>query len=538
MLNHKRNQQQFKMKKIMKKIHIATMFFLLIAVIAIFISDEVSALSYLSSYNTNVIEYSNQTFNITFSYNNSLINYISANLTYNGTTYTPAIETHDNETWNFTVYVDIPPISSTYNETRQFYWTYFVNYTNGTNATFNTSIYNQIIHKIVIMTTPQSGFNAYIFMHSYYDEESIPGATGVSATSKIKFDVYLLENKENISKHRFYSFTQSAGTSHSYYLYPIFARDLPNVRVNVEATLTATNYIQRELAICNRQIYLGQSPQYLLKNNATYTKVYFNLKDANQQNLPDYTISIYRYDRINNISYYLGSRKTDAFGLAVERLLEDYTYRIEVYDHNCNFVREWVFNLVCKEYPCIFELSVSNVTSPYERIEELKDFIYSWNWDKQNKILTLAWEDKNNPTKVESIKLLVFKRKLTREDTLVCENLSLASGGTLVCNLSNFASGNFLAKVIVKTKDGKTFERWYNFAITTAKEIFGKDGLILSLLIILSLFFVGIWNPVVAITLSVVGIILVSILGLASLPFIFVILIITIAIIIIIKIKT
>jgi len=92
--------------------------------------------------------------------------------------------------------------------------------------------------------------------------------------------------------------------------------------------------------------------------------------------------------------------------------------------------------------------------------------------------------------------------------------------------------------VYITDDEGKVYTLTYTFDMSNAPETFGKEGLIWGILLLVVLFFAFIFNPVAAIFMTVIGIIVLAIIGLAALPWLFIVLIIVIASIIIIKLKT
>lgn len=482
------------------------------------------------SYNSNVLEYTNQTFSLNLNTAGVGVTNITANLTYNGKTY-PATSTHDDTTWNFTTSIIIPQVSATYNETKQFYWTYTIFYETGENVTY-ISFDNQIVHRLVI--TNLSSVGATIYTHFFKDEEST--STSVTVNTTFYFTIWSPENTGNVSTYRYYNYTETNINTKTYYLYPSWA----NATISVNSVVSSGSYLTREHYLCNTNVN-NATPvtinQYLLKLSSAYSKIYFNLKDINQQPLPDYVLTFEKFLPSSNNYIYLGARKTDDFGQTVERIIEDNKIRIIAYNDNCIKMKEWTFILMCKEIPCTYDLTLSNLTNPFETIENIPNVAYSWNWDKESKILTLAWEDQNNPEIVQSINLKVYKRNVASDDELIFSNTVYTADGNIECNLSNYSSGDFIAKATIETSS-TTFTRWYNFATMRAKEVFGKETIFLSVLLLIVLFFVGIWNPVVAIVLLLIGLVFLGIFGFVALNWLMFVLTGVVGIIIIIKLKT
>ena len=296
---------------------------------------------------------------------------------------------------------------------------------------------------------------------------------------------------------------------------------------------TATGFLKREHYLCrnfgNTSFTVNQ--HLLNESNLQWLKFFFNVLSQTNQPLEDYVVTIEKYHNFDWI--YLGARKTDKFGQFTERLIPDTKYRFRAYSSKtCEMEKEWIIFLICKETPCTYDLSISETGKPYEILEDIDGFSYSFNYDKENKILLFGYDYTKNET--FKIEFYVIKKSPEKEEKF-CENVSFEKSGGFSCNLSNFTSGSFTAYAIV-TAGSKKKTVYYNFDLYETS--FGKEGLIWSALIILVLFLIGIWNPTVAIGGAILGILAVSLFGFASLPYLFIIFIIAIAIIIIIKLKT
>ena len=82
-----------------------------------------------------------------------------------------------------------------------------------------------------------------------------------------------------------------------------------------------------------------------------------------------------------------------------------------------------------------------------------------------------------------------------------------------------------------------TATKWIKELTTLAAKL-GYEGLALSFLLFVTLFFIGIWNPVVAIVFALFGILILSVLGILSLSYIGIISLIIVGVIIISKLKS
>ena len=482
---------------------------------------------YNVSYNSSVLEYSNQIFSMNFNYNNSQVTNITANLTYNGTTYTTT-GTKDSSTWNFTKTI-ITPQATNYTDTQNFYWTYYILYADGENTTRNFTD-SQTVHVMNITKAAScTGNFPYAFYTGTFADELTSGALS-SVTSVADF---VLWNPDNPSYTRNYTL---ASSTNNVYCFHWATADYPFMAKATYSKISKANYTDRGNYMCkliDNQSSQSQT-QYLLSNTSDYQKFYFNIKNIQQQAIPNQIIT---FEKMSGTWNFLSSKMTDAYGNVVERLIPDEVYRITIYDENCTQTKQEILNLICSELPCTYDLTITNLTNPFETLEELPNFAYSWDFDKTTKILTLGYDDQGNQS--DQVILTLYNKSINGDDTLICTNSSVLSTDSLTCNLTNYSSGTFIAYMNVDPANTSIIlTRWYNFGINQAKQIFGNETLIWSALIIITLFFVGIWNPVVAVTLAFVGVIITALVGFMALQWVAFILIAVVFIIIIIKLKS
>ena len=130
------------------------------------------------------------------------------------------------------------------------------------------------------------------------------------------------------------------------------------------------------------------------------------------------------------------------------------------------------------------------------------------------------WDDTNNEIEYGCLK--VVNRTMVTDITLK-DSCIFGSSGTVLVSIGNPAnhSGVFVGTCYVKFPDNEVFvigthtEEFGN----TGYEVYGRNGVFYGLLIIITLFMVGCYNPSVAIILSLVGLVLTKLLGLFQISY-------------------
>jgi len=120
--------------------------------------------------------------------------------------------------------------------------------------------------------------------------------------------------------------------------------------------------------------------------------------------------------------------------------------------------------------------------------------------------------------------LLVTLSNMTWE-TDICDSCTLSTSATILCNIGSNPNGIYTAQGYLKFDDlymtnylQKTFGTWGNFTgLWEQGEEEKEFGVFLTFMLVVSLIMLGVWSPVTAITLCLVGLFISSKLGFINL---------------------
>jgi hypothetical protein len=142
----------------------------------------------------------------------------------------------------------------------------------------------------------------------------------------------------------------------------------------------------------------------------------------------------------------------------------------------------------------------------------------SLDWDNATSSFVFTWDDTLD--RVTSANLTIYQ--LTTDDqTKVCEQEALTSSGSLSCDLTAYASdteSTFRAIANLKINSSSYVAGIYDQVFAPAAEYWGKSGLFLSLMIIIILACMGLWNPSAALVFAGIGVVISTWFGLFPLP--------------------
>ncbi|KKM78882.1 hypothetical protein LCGC14_1355520 [marine sediment metagenome] len=169
--------------------------------------------------------------------------------------------------------------------------------------------------------------------------------------------------------------------------------------------------------------------------------------------------------------------------------------------------------VVGKEVPFTLEFFIGlDLGKPWEAFEGLGNFQSVLTFNETNEIVTYTYLDTSG--EINFARLVVSNINQSTSDTTICDVTSTQSSATILCNVTGF-DGQFKATSTV-SRSPDVIDKVLIFVIRTAKDIFGRSGILLGWFLLLVAGFVGIWNPVVGVMLIIGTAILVNAIGLLS----------------------
>jgi hypothetical protein len=192
--------------------------------------------------------------------------------------------------------------------------------------------------------------------------------------------------------------------------------------------------------------------------------------------------------------------KTDDKGQTVKKVkIEDVDYRIGIYETNGTLI--YLANpirMVCLATPCSYTLNVpTDATDSFEEVDNIEvDLSYTAG------VFTLVYNDPSQNTEIMSLR--VYKMGGST-DRLICEANGTSFTGILNCDVSS-ESGTFRAIAIRTASPERPLALLIIDTLTTV--FTGTFGLFIQFLIIVTLAFLGIVSPVVAIIMAIIALLM------------------------------
>jgi len=276
----------------------------------------------------------------------------------------------------------------------------------------------------------------------------------------------------------------------------------------------------------------------LVDNNQDSTHQYKNIEvlDESASSLSDATVKMQRYFISENAWKTVEMSNTNDEGEGV--------LFAELYDVNYRFVIDYggttrkTTSQTKLDTRNLF-FSISLITSGMDTFYEIGDATADITFDNDTKLYT--YDFNAGTLSIDNGRLEVYRLDDTEKITYCNNTLSAQSGG-ITCNISSYTGldGTFIAHGYMTTSsDGTEYltsidTRSFNEDYIT----YGLNGLLMSMIIIGTLTFIGLYNPTVAIGFSLFGLLITKLIGLLYMDFTFLIGMVVVGIIFIMELKT
>ena len=448
------------------------------------------------TFNTSAYETAIESYVINITYNSSAWTSITGILYYNGTGYTTTRTRTGNEAI-FTKTIDIP--TGIGNKT--FFWNIgLINLT-------GTSYYN--------LTEKQQEVNltTLISCNTTYTTRSLNFTAGIEKNLTILKNwnyegtyTYWLGSGSTFKN---YSSVNTSTDDHHICIYP--NRTLKTI---AQITYGKTGYTTRDYYFYEKNVTnVSQDIKLLLLSTSDTTSFIVRVIDEDQLAVVGAYVYVYRYD-VGTGTYNIAEVSvTDANGATISHFEEDVAdYKIIITLNGATVFVGEKQKIFCEETPCsvTFQLTGDALTT-WGDFGDLSQLTHSLTFDATTNIWNYTYVDASGV--IDWGRLYVYNLTGDSKNT-ICNITSTSSAATLLCDVSNHTGQTYAASYISRSPE--VLLSLKSAIIAGFKEIFGTEGLFLSMFVLLVLALAGLWNPAVGIVLVVAGMIMLSMLGFAT----------------------
>lgn len=390
----------------------------------------------------------------------------------------------------------VPPMNST-NQTT---WTWYYNITDNPNVTAWNISGNQ---SIVPLSISECGAGMQkILNYTIYDEKTKVVSDGTNAT--IEVDLTLTSSVNSSLTYDFYG--KKTGS-------PTYLICLPNGALNnsnfyldsvakYDYGSPSSTHVVEYHYIENFNLSYSTAPQVvrlydLLATESTSFLITY--QDENYLYVQDAIVDIWRYYVGDGAFLSVEHGKTDAGGQTRAHLTtEDIIYKALVWKDGQLLYSSPEFLALCQATPCQINLRQSQSTN--DSYSDYENIIYSYSENRTLRAVTLAFATKDGTSTTMNLSII---RANQYENETVNQSSLTTSGGQITLTVPT-TFGNDTYRVLVY-KDGSYFGSTTLNLKTSAKDIFGNTGIILSAFSFLMLALMGITSGIAVIVLGLIG---------------------------------
>ena len=438
---------------------------------------------------------------------------ISATLNYNNTNYVAEISAINSTYYKTYITVTAPKVN-TNPESKTFYWSYNYELINETSKSNTTASNTQSIYQLQLFNCTDNSVNAtqvLVFNYTFWDEKEGDGITGKDLNSSFDATYTLWSGDPSISRSISFDITNKSNVGIC--VTPknqTFTTDATIEYVQLSGYDTRWYYYQQYPTInTTHNVNLFLLPQYYA-GNLLAENIEFTVLDSAGAPLPDYLIYVDKYFTGINEYKTVAMGKTDGFGkshIYLDKLLTEYRIRVEY--NNINYYTGVTGIIGTTTYP---EIRIG-VTTQSDILNIIDNVGTSLTYDNSTKIITAVYN--YSGSELVNVTLDVYERR-PENDTWICSTTYYnTQSGIINCYYGNNTGGRYIATLSVgsggSTKAVNNLE--INLVSTLLKDRMGSDGLWITALMVLTLFFVGLWKPEVSIVFGVLGLFISWIIG-------------------------
>lgn len=478
-------------------------------------------------YYTHVYETDNQRFNLSITTLPDILS-VSSKLNYNGTEYTGITSCTAGDCDIYSI-IDIPLVSSGETINYSYYWTITV-YDGTSSFSFDTTstTLQQNVTRIHlekcagVYTTETANFTAY-----REDNLTLINPFKFQGT----FDSWL--GSGNVK--RITSFNEASTASLNLCLTPVTRTQFTNAIIEYSFNNENITYVPRNYHFQNASLtnISNEIKLYLLEAEDS-TSFIIKVQDQKLSGVEDALVYIQKYFPEDGEYRTVQIAKTDSNGETIG------FYEVETVDYKHIIIKNGEVLLettsqkvVGKSVPYTLTFTVGDALGfPWSSFEKDPNVYSSLTYNKTSMIVTFTYIDTLGATTAGRLLVLELSNSNSTKRT-ICDLSSTQASATLTCNMTGH-NGNFIAYGYIETEVTDILD----FLISTAIEIFGKEGLLIGIFIVMVAGLAFIWNPTAGIVAMNAAVILTSMIGFMVVSPVFIFSMIAISFIAIILLKT
>jgi hypothetical protein len=267
-------------------------------------------------------------------------------------------------------------------------------------------------------------------------------------------------------------------------------------------------YTEKNYYLVNYSLSTIGTDIMLYLTNGT-TQVTFRVRDYNDDPIPDVYIKVLSYDVGTNSYTTTEVVKSDTDGDAYAQIILNTEWYAFILEYQGEVVLQ---TLPTKITSTTRTFRINLATDYFDNYDISRGITHSLFYTNSTTTFSFTWSDPTGSVQQGCLRLR--KQSINGETTLNTTCLTSTGANILMVIPGSVGTNTFIADsyAIIAGQEFALNSTSVSFNLT--HRTFGASGLFLSLLIILVLVMAGIWHPVVAVVLMVVGVIATNVMGL------------------------
>ena len=367
------------------------------------------------------------------------------------------------------------------------------------NGIYNTSVFYQnttALQEINVSNGTCAAGLSTAFYFDFKDEQNLSSLTDTNVNYNIQYGT----NGNNLIMNTSGSFTNIKNIS------ICINSSISNYYVGYgEIQYQINGYTPRRFYLFANTRFLNTTINHTLYSLLTGSATAFQItaSDTTLNPYTNYYVSLLRWYPALNTYNIVDMGKTDAQGQTVlYTQTNDVDYRLGLYANNGTLVNLLdPIRMVCQTTPCIYEIITALDPLDFTSFINIQSNL---SFDKTTKVFTYIY---NDPSQDTSLMNLTVYKDSGDGSTIICSTSSTDFTGVLSCNVSGY-TGRVRALVYRSSSPGKPIASLIEEVWTKFTDAGGSNlGLILGLFLAMLVALAGIFNPPIAIILTVISLI-------------------------------
>lgn len=312
----------------------------------------------------------------------------------------------------------------------------------------------------------------------------------------------------------------------NYYLVCIPNYTITNWTANAQADYSKAGYDEKNYYLVDYLLNNASTTKINLYLNNGTTQTKLQVRDYNDDPISDVYIKVLSYDLGTNSYITTEIVKTDTDGDAYAQIVQNTNWYAFILEYDGEIILQ---TLPTKITTTTLTFRINLDTDYFASYDVTQGITHSLTYNNDTTSFSFVWSDPTNNVQQGCLRLT---RRSINGDTVINTSCVTSSAADVLLNITGALGTNtYIADSYVLIA-GQQFQMdSLSISFNDTYRTFGASGLFFSMLLIIVLVMVGLWHPVAAILLMIIGVVVTNIIGLFYLNWTYIVTFIILAVI-------